>query len=77
MEPWWILVLWTINPEVDRSQCASAGGSNLHMNAILVLTIQDSHGLNGLGDSLASTDEDAIDIESEDEGVGDRGSGVG
>lgn len=53
---------------------------NLHMEAELVLAVEDPHGLDGLGDGLAAADEDAVNVKGKDEGVGDGGrvdGGVG
>lgn len=46
---------------------------NLHFNTILVLTVKNLHGLDGLGNSLSTTDKNAINIESVDKGVGHKG----
>ncbi len=43
------------------------------MNTELVLTIENSHCLNGLGDSLATTDKNAIDIEGDELDAGSAG----
>jgi hypothetical protein len=44
---------------------------DLHLNTEFVLAVEDLHGLDGLGDGLAATDEHTIDIKGKDKGVGD------
>ena len=42
-----------------------------NVNTVLILAVEDLHGLDGLGNGAATTNEDTIDIEGEDEAVGD------
>jgi hypothetical protein len=42
------------------------------LNAILILAIENLHGLDGLRNGSSTTDQDTIDVESENERVGDR-----
>ena len=44
----------------------------LHSNTVFVVTVENIHGLDGLGDGLASTHQHAINVKGEDKGVGDR-----
>jgi hypothetical protein len=41
-----------------------------HFNSILVLAIQDLHGLDGFRDRTAASDEHTVDIEGKGEGIG-------
>jgi hypothetical protein len=50
----------------------SRGMGNSHSDAILVLAVQHLHGLDGLWNRTAATDEHAIDIKGKGKAVGGR-----
>lgn len=46
---------------------------DLHGDTKFIVAIENLHGIESLGDNLTAADEDAINIEGEDEGVGNGG----
>lgn len=56
------------------SLAATVGEEDVrYFNAVLVLTVENLHGLDGLRDGLSTADQDTIDIKGVDERVGHKG----
>lgn len=65
------LIFMDQNPGVEPP--GGHRGLHLHMDTEFIFTVEHLHCLNSLGDGLAATDENAINVKSKDEGVGDCG----
>ena len=65
--------VWTVRTLAIEPRATTRFATNVHLNSIGILAIEDLHGFNGFRDRVSTADEDAVYVEGESVLVGDHG----